>query len=349
MTDSDADNDTLKTFSSNKDNNHTTSNNNTSSASNNDDRDADYLPPQTLGEIDCYSRRPRFPSQYNKDFDTLGRRRQVEYVIDPDTGERRRMTVLEQTGRRKPYKRDRKLEQAIAWRRAKLSQYMVMGKSLPEISRIMDIPLNTLYRDHTYLKKQAAEEIKNHIEDLPLQIKQSVEGLNRLTAMLYDLQDLESIKAQNRRTSDHVRVLAMNLIKDCIKEKNAILTSTEAISHALNFVDKTKQEIKEKLGKDIESVIKHDKEDSEAINDAIANNPELKAYLESSSTPSNPNNPNSEPELNDDDQDQERQANKKMGMYDVVGDTEFGNNGEEEETEMTEEAAEESKLSSTNE
>ena len=41
-------------------------------------------------------------------------------------------------------------------------------------------------------KEQPAEEIKNHIEDLPLQIKQSVEGLNRLTAMLYELQDLDS-------------------------------------------------------------------------------------------------------------------------------------------------------------
>ncbi|MGB8033687.1 MAG: hypothetical protein WCF03_07695 [Nitrososphaeraceae archaeon] len=86
----------------------------------------------------------------------------------------------------------RKVEQAIAWRRSKLSQYMVMGKSLPEISRIMNIGLTTLYKDHLYLKRQAAEENKNHIEYLPLQIKQSVEALNRLTAMLYALQDLDS-------------------------------------------------------------------------------------------------------------------------------------------------------------
>jgi hypothetical protein len=54
MTDSDADNDTLKAFSSDK-NNHTNNNN----TSNNDDHDHHnhLLPPQTLGWIDRYSRR----------------------------------------------------------------------------------------------------------------------------------------------------------------------------------------------------------------------------------------------------------------------------------------------------
>jgi hypothetical protein len=58
--------------------------------------------------------------------------------------------------------------------------------------------------------------------------------------MLNELQDLDTIKAQGRRTSDHVRLLGMSLIKDCIKEENAILTSTHAVAHALNFVEKTK-------------------------------------------------------------------------------------------------------------
>jgi len=101
------------------------------------------------------------------------------------------------------------------------------------------------------------------------------------------------------------------------------------------------------LGKDIEDVIQHDKEDSEAINDAIANNPELKAYLESSAKQEGES--DAEKKTYPSEEEQQREANEKLGTYDVVDDdTEFGNNGEEE-TETTEEAPEESKPSSTNE
>lgn len=298
--------------------------------------------PQTLGEMGYY-RRQRFPTQYNKDFDSFGRRRHVEWITDPDTGERRKKTVLEQTGRRKPYKQNHKVKQAIEWRRVKISEYMIMGKSLPEIARLMNIPFTTIYNDYIYLRRQAAEEIKNHVENLPLQIKQGVEGLNKLTSMLYELQDLNSIKAQNRRTSDHVRVLAMNLIKDCIKEKNAILTSTEAISHALNFVEKTKEEIKEKLGKDIEDIVEHDKEDSAAINDAIEHNPELKAYFESMQKQEEQEAQQHKSNLTTEqlEEQEERQSNERMGLYDVV-DTE-GNNEEEtiQQQQQNEEASNE--------
>src|SRR5438067_3385899 len=103
-------------------------------------------------------------------------------------------THLEQTGKKNPYKHSSKKQQQIDWRRNKLSEYLVKGMSLPEVSRVMNIPYDTLYKDHCFLTEQARENMKNHIADLPFNIKQATDGLNRLISMLYDIQDLDVMK-----------------------------------------------------------------------------------------------------------------------------------------------------------
>lgn len=68
------------------------------------------------------------------------------------------------------------------------------------------------------LAEQARDNIRNHITDLPFNIKQATDGLNKLISSPYDIQDLEIIKNQGRKTSDHVRVMAIGPIKDYYKE-----------------------------------------------------------------------------------------------------------------------------------
>lgn len=84
----------------------------------------------------------------------------------------------------------KKAQQQIDWRRNKLSDYLVMGKSLMETSRIMNIPYDTLYKDQRFLAEQARDNMRNHIIDLPFNIKQATDGLNKLISTLYDIQDL---------------------------------------------------------------------------------------------------------------------------------------------------------------
>jgi hypothetical protein len=148
-------------------------------------------------------------------------------VTDPETGERiRPKTFFEQTGRRKPYKRSKKVQQQIEWRRNMLSQLLVRGYSLSDASRIMHIPLSTLSDDQRYMVQEARDNMRNHISELPYNISQAIQGLNKCISMLYDIHDLRMAQAQGRRPpSEHVRVLAIGLIKDCIKEKMEILTN----------------------------------------------------------------------------------------------------------------------------
>lgn len=87
------------------------------------------------------------------------------------------------------------------------------------------------------------------------------------------------------------------------------MTSAQTVNHALGFVERTREEIKEKIGKDIEEVVKESKISSMAIDDAISKNPELKYYLES-------NQNNSADEQKTDEQI-DRGRNEQMGLYDV--------------------------------
>jgi hypothetical protein len=123
--------------------------------------------------------------------------------------------------------------------------------------------------------------MKNHITDLPFNIKQATDGLNKLVSILYDIQDLDVIKAQGRKTSDHVRVMAIGLIKKCIKEKINIVTGEGAINHALDFIEKTNTQINNEFDERMQQVIEQDKIESAAINDAIQNSQEIQPYSNS--------------------------------------------------------------------
>jgi hypothetical protein len=166
----------------------------------------------------------------------------------------------------------------IEWRRSKVQEMLVKGNNHYEIASILQVSRPTITRDVEYLKQQAKENMKNHIADLPFNIKQATDGLNKLISMLYDIQDLDIMKAQGRSTTDHVRVLAIGLIKDCIKEKIEILTSQGAVNHALDFVEKTKRQINEQFNEDMKQVIEQEKVQSAAINDAVKNNAEIESY-----------------------------------------------------------------------
>jgi hypothetical protein len=190
-------------------------------------------------------------------------------------------TTVDIHGKRTRTRRiSKKTQQQIDWRRNKLSDYLVMGKSLMDASRIMNIPYDTLYKDQRFLAEQARDNMRNQITDLPFNIKQATDGLNKLISTLYDIQDLEIIKNQGRNTSDHVRVMAIGLIKDCYKEKMEILTSQAAVNHALDFVEKTKQQVKEQFNQNMQQVIEQDKIESPAVDEALGNSVEIRSGVE---------------------------------------------------------------------
>jgi uncharacterized protein YabE (DUF348 family) len=75
--------------------------------------------------------------------------------------------------------------------------------------------------------------------------------------------------------------MAMSLIKDCMKEKIEILTWQAAVTHALDFVEKTKQQVKDQFNQDMQRLLEQDRVDiaaAAAINNTMENNPEIQSY-----------------------------------------------------------------------
>lgn len=104
----------------------------------------------------------------------------------------------------------------------------------------MGISYHTLYEDRQFLKEQARETMRSHIADLPLNIRQATDGLNKLISMLYYIAAPSSSMSSDiardlKKNSDHVRVMAMSLIKDCMKVKIEILTSQAAVTPCIGF------------------------------------------------------------------------------------------------------------------
>ena len=58
-----------------------------------------------------------------------------------------------------------KKQQQLEWSRNKINELSVKGYSQSEITKMLDIDKSTVSRDITFLKEEAKETIKNHIQD----------------------------------------------------------------------------------------------------------------------------------------------------------------------------------------
>jgi Trp operon repressor len=67
----------------------------------------------------------------------------------------------------------------IEWRRSKVQELLVKGNNHYEIASVLQVSRPTITRDIEFLRQQAKENMKNHIADLPFNIKQATDGLNR--------------------------------------------------------------------------------------------------------------------------------------------------------------------------
>ena len=110
------------------------------------------------------------------------------------------------------------------------------------------------------------------VKNLPFEIEKATNGLNDVIKILYSIQDLPTMRAENRRTPDHTRVLALNSIATCIEKKLEILTSQGAIESAMRFVDSTKKsQMVQDYKSEVDRIAQQDKHESFPILDAVTN------------------------------------------------------------------------------
>ena len=136
-----------------------------------------------------------------------------------------------------------KKQQQIEWRRNKINELSVKGFSQSEIARMLDIDKSAVSRDIIFLKEEAKETIKNHIQDkLPYEFTKCISGLEEIIKESWNVATQADKNGNNR---DKLQSLA--LIKDTYNTKMDLLTNASLLQDSLKFVTETKTKLKQNL------------------------------------------------------------------------------------------------------
>ena len=130
--------------------------------------------------------------------------------------------------------------QQIEWRRNKVQELAVKGFTQSDICQILQLSKYTVSRDIKFLREQAKEAIKNHIDEkLPYEFDKAVKGIEEI------IKEAFIMVAQAEKTQDNKgKVTALSLAKDSIQTKMDLLTNA-MLNDSIKFVEYTKQKLED--------------------------------------------------------------------------------------------------------
>jgi hypothetical protein len=139
----------------------------------------------------------------------------------------------------------------IEWRRAKVLELSSQGHSQREISDIIHVGIGTVNRDMVYLRNQAQENLKTHIQDkLPEEYQKCMTGINQVLQICWEIVNKSRNVNNNDNghqtvtTTDNKTVLqALALINDCNKYKMDLTTNGVVITDAIRFIQTNKEKL----------------------------------------------------------------------------------------------------------
>jgi hypothetical protein len=140
----------------------------------------------------------------------------------------------------------------IDWRRAKVLELSSQGHSQREIAEIVHVGIGTINRDMTYLRNQAQENLRTHIQDkLPEEYQNCMTGINQVLKICWEIVN-KSRNVNNNDNNGHQTVTmtynktvlqALALINDCNKYKMDLTTNGVVITDAIRFVHTNKEKL----------------------------------------------------------------------------------------------------------
>jgi DNA-binding transcriptional regulator LsrR (DeoR family) len=117
------------------------------------------------------------------------------------------------------------MKDKIEWRRNKVNELSVKGFSQVDISRMLQISEPTISRDIEYLRQQANEIIRNHIQKkLPYEYTKCISGLEEIIKEGWIIATKADKLGNNK---DKISSLA--LIKDTYNTKMDLLTNASLL------------------------------------------------------------------------------------------------------------------------
>jgi hypothetical protein len=116
------------------------------------------------------------------------------------------------------------------WRRSKVLELSSQGHSEREIASTLQMHPTTVHRDLAFLRKQAQENLKSHIQErLPDQYQKCMNGLNQVLKIGWNIVNTDSSTAANR-------LQALALINDSYKYIMDLTTNGVVVTDAIKYV-----------------------------------------------------------------------------------------------------------------
>jgi hypothetical protein len=137
------------------------------------------------------------------------------------------------------------------WRRSKVLELSSQGHSEREIASTLQMHPTTVHRDLAFLRRQAQENLKTHIQErLPEQYQNCMTGINQVLKICWEIVnksrnlDNNNGNGQTMTVIDNKTVLqALALINDCNKYKMDLTTNGVVITDAIKFVQTNKEKL----------------------------------------------------------------------------------------------------------
>jgi hypothetical protein len=142
-------------------------------------------------------------------------------------------------------------QQQIDWRRAKVLELSSQGYSQIEIATNLQMDKSVISRDIAYLRQQAQDNLKMHIQDkLPEEYQNCMVGINQVLKICWEIVNKSRNVSNNDNDgqtvtmTDNKTVLqALALINDCNKYKMDLTTNGVVITDAIKFVQTNKERL----------------------------------------------------------------------------------------------------------
>jgi hypothetical protein len=143
-------------------------------------------------------------------------------------------------------------QQQLDWRRSQIVELASMGYSQREIAQILQIDKSAVNRDIHFIRQQAQENIKNHIQQrMPEEYHMVGVSINHVLKKAWHI--------ANTTADERIRLQALSLIRECDSSRLEMITNGTVVSDALKYVNGKA----EKLSAAADKTSKNDKEEEE--------------------------------------------------------------------------------------
>jgi transcriptional regulator len=159
-------------------------------------------------------------------------------------------------------------QQLMEWRRDKVIILSSRGFTQSEIARELQVDRSLISRDMTYIRQQAQEHLKTHIQErMPEEYHKVEVSITQVLKKAWDIVD--------NTTDERIRLQALALIRECDNTKMEMISHATIITDALKFIESKT----EKLVRDTNSSTTSPKQ-SEEISEEITTDIEAESETE---------------------------------------------------------------------